>query len=175
MSALRRSVKNAAKSYAPCERDVREATSNDKKASPPLVRNWHQCAFARCSYDISFFFGPSFSWRGAGFQRRRAVADINRCLVCINWWCCCSSSPRSSSLCISSVDFFWVLTSIFVEKKKIDVQSHSSALSYSSNTTMLKHCGWPQPFKIKISLARTFSLFLGFFVVPTISSPNQKL
>lgn len=122
MSALRRSVKNAAKSYAPCERDVREATSNDKKASPPLVRNWHQCAFARCSYDISFFFGPSFSWRGAGFQRRRAVADINRCLVYINWWCCCSSSPRSSSLCISSVDFFWVLTSIFVEKKKIDVQ-----------------------------------------------------
>ena len=64
MSALRRSVKNAAKSYAPCERDVREATSNDKKASPPLVRNWHQCAFARCSYDIYLFFLVPLSHEG---------------------------------------------------------------------------------------------------------------
>jgi len=49
MSALRRSVKNAAKSYAPCERDVREATSNDKKASPPLVN----ARIANACYDLA--------------------------------------------------------------------------------------------------------------------------
>jgi len=49
MSGLRRSVKNAAKSYAPCERDVREATSSDKSSSPPLVN----ARIANACYDLA--------------------------------------------------------------------------------------------------------------------------
>lgn len=48
MSAIRRSIKNAANSYTPCERDVREATSNDKnRPSDTLVTR-----IANATYDV---------------------------------------------------------------------------------------------------------------------------
>lgn len=47
--SVRRSIKNAAKSYAPCERDVREATSNDKSSAPPLVN----ARIANGCYDVA--------------------------------------------------------------------------------------------------------------------------
>lgn len=34
---LRRSIKNATKNFAPCERDVRDATSNDKSMASVTV------------------------------------------------------------------------------------------------------------------------------------------
>lgn len=38
MAAIRRSIKNALHKYEPCERDVREVTSNDASRPAPTIR-----------------------------------------------------------------------------------------------------------------------------------------
>lgn len=46
--AFRRSVKNISKNYAPCERDVREATSNDRKLAPAAI----MARISNATYDV---------------------------------------------------------------------------------------------------------------------------
>lgn len=49
MSGVRRSLKNVKKNFAPCERDVREATSNDKKLASAVV----MARISNATYDIA--------------------------------------------------------------------------------------------------------------------------